>query len=111
MQILSVSFAILACIGAGIALFAATRSATHSDSAKSAWQSLSSLSSAVAALEVQTTRNTETLRKLSGMVYKRKQEDSASSPGELVAPVSDADRVSWKAALREKYGITPRGKS
>lgn len=106
MQILSVSFAILACIGAGIALFAATRSATHSDSAKSAWQSLSSLSSAVAALEVQTTRNTETLRKLSGMVYKRKQEDSASSSGE---PARDSDRVTWKAAMREKYGITQRG--
>lgn len=96
---------LLAFLGAAIALFAAIRSATHSDSAKSAWQSLSSLPSAVAALEVQTTRNTETLRKLSGMVYKRKQEDSAGSSGEP-ATMRDSDRISWKAAMREKHGLT-----
>lgn len=97
---------LLAFLGAAIASFAAIRSATHCDNARSESRKLSSLPSAVAALEVQTTRNTETLRKLSGMVYKRKQEDSAGSSGE---PARDSDRVTWKAAMREKYGITPRG--
>jgi len=99
-----VSLTSLAAIGAGIALLAGFRCSTLAAQAKDLSRELSSALSSIAALEVQSIRNTETLRKLSGMVYKRKQQDDADDSPE--AAPSENQKASWKAQMRRKYGLT-----
>lgn len=99
-----VSLTSLAAIGAGTALLAGFRSYTHAERSREALRELSSALSSLAALEVQSVRNTETLRKLSGMVYKRKQQDEQEETQHV--PNSEEQKASWKAAMRRKYGLT-----
>lgn len=103
-----VSLTMLAMIFAGIALFASVRSMQHADRASEQSRELGSLSSAVAQLELQTARNTETLRKLSGVIYKRKQQGEEPDGTAPDRPVELADRANYKAKLREKLGLTKR---
>jgi high-affinity Fe2+/Pb2+ permease len=91
---------------AGIAWFCASKSRQHAKEARELCSALSSERSLIAQLDVANTRNTETLRRLSGMVYKRKQE-AESSAGDP-SPDTPQGRAELKAQLRERYGITPK---
>lgn len=94
----------LAC--AAIALSAARKCIEQNNAAAKLVRALSDERGRIAAHDAELDQITVTLRKLSGRIgaarREQKREERESEPQ------GDADRLTWKAQMREKYGLTPR---
>lgn len=100
----------LAC--AATALYAARRSSALLSEARSLCAALSNERGRIAAHDAEIDQITDTLRKLSGRIGAVRR--AARAAGEQLdddEPAQlDAGRLSWKAAMREKYGLQPKAR-
>lgn len=100
---LSIACAVVAVVCALIVIAAVRRCAALFLSAQQLVQSLSAERMRIAAHDAELDQITDTLRKLSGRIgAARKEAKQTNSPSD---PVDDVNRLTWKAQMREKYGL------
>lgn len=106
--VLSGVFAALALVFALLASFAARKCAAQHELVTTLVRALSGERSKLAAHDAELDQITETLRKLSGRIGAvRKEARATDSPSEVDADTDAVNRLTWKAQMREKYGVTP----
>jgi len=108
MQTVSIVFAVVAVVCALIATVAARRCGELYAEISRLLQTVSTERGRLAAHDAELDQITETLRKLSGRIGAMRKEarGSDSSNGDE-SNVSDINRLTWKAEMRQKYGLTP----
>lgn len=104
-EVVSLLSAALAVVSALIAIVAVRKCDALRRSAASMCTALSAERGRIATHDVELDRITDALRKLSGRIAAEKSRNSRSN-GEA-EDVSNVNRLTWKAQMREKYGITP----
>jgi len=101
---LSIASAVVAVVCALIVIAAVRRCAALFLSAQQLVQSLSAERGRIAAHDAELDQITDTLRKLSGRIgAARKESKQTNSPSDAV---DDVNRLTWKAQMREKYGLS-----
>jgi hypothetical protein len=105
MDLLSLLFAALAAGSALIAIASARKCVELRRSIGELCKAVSAERGRIATHDVELDRITDALRKLSGRMYAEKSRNNRSN-GEA-EEVSNVNRLTWKAQMREKYGITP----
>jgi len=99
--------AAVAAVCALIAMVAARKCAELQRQATVLCSALSNERGRIAAHDVELDQITETLRKLSGRIgAARKEQRKEGSSGEPAEDVANINRLTWKAQMREKYGLT-----
>jgi len=98
-------FAALALVFAVIATFSARKSQQLNAEVMRVCSALSNERGRIAAHDAELDQITTTLRKLSGRIGAARRE---AKQAEADPEVADVNRLTWKAQMREKYGLTPR---
>jgi len=100
-----IACAVVAAVSALIATVAAHKCAEQLVMVRQICSTLSAERGRIATHDAELDQITDTLRKLSGRIgAARKEARNAGSSGEP-ADVSDINRLTWKAQMREKYGV------
>lgn len=97
----------VAVVFALIAIAAARKCSAQQLQVQQLLHSLSNERGRLAAHDAEIDQITDTLRKLSGRIGAARKEAKATAS--TSDDVSNVNRLTWKAQMREKYGITPRG--
>jgi len=101
-----IASAVVAVVCALIATVAAHKCAEQLAMVRQICSTLSAERGRIATHDAELDQITDTLRKLSGRIgAARKEARNAGSSGEPDADVSDINRLTWKAQMREKYGV------
>lgn len=101
--------AAVAAVSALIATVAARRCSEQMRQMTSVCSALSSERGRIAAHDAELDQITDTLRKLSGRIGAvRKAQRRNGDPLDDDEPEVDTGRLSWKAQMREKYGLVPK---
>jgi hypothetical protein len=104
----------IACAGVAlasalIATHASRKCAEQIATARSLCATLSAERGLIATHDIELDRVTDALRKLSGRIAAEKSRSNRSNGDETEAV--GIDRLTWKAKMRDKYGITPTVRS
>lgn len=102
-EVLFIACAAVAAVSALIATLAARRCSAQIATVRQLCTTLSAERGRIATHDIELDRITDALRKLSGRIAAEKSRSNAGSAGEPGGNVVNRD--TWKAQMREKYGL------